>query len=331
MDDASFLVCYYLTVYISGMPPFTPGDGCSHCPTGYLNCDSNGLCATSSLPPLVPDDSQPPTTIVRRVTGRSPTVGSLGGGTRMSIRGEGFSSNQHSGANEVYLQSGDSFIPCDVQAYYSTSTQIVCDTRPSPTGTDSTWFLVIRVRDRPEDEWEDVPCNNCRFFYRYYLTPIIESIEPSAGQPSSLVNVFGRIFTVAFDDTPEDPPADIITRLTVGNRLCNHVDENGELYWAQLTSARRGIVACLTNTTNIIDSMNVSLTLEERGSSFIPLNRYIVGIDNQLRPYSYQTHADILSVSPGRGSLEGGTTITVTTSVDLDNYKEDDVQVSVGG
>ena len=46
---------------------------------------------------------------------------------------------------------------------------------------------------------------------------------------ASLVNVFGRIFTVAFDDTPEDPPADIITRLTVGNRLCNHVDENGEL------------------------------------------------------------------------------------------------------
>ena len=49
MDDASFLVCYYLTVYISGMPPFTPGDGCSRCPTGYLNCDSNGLCGTSQL------------------------------------------------------------------------------------------------------------------------------------------------------------------------------------------------------------------------------------------------------------------------------------------
>jgi hypothetical protein len=147
----------------------------------------------------------------------------------MSIRGEGFSSNQHSGANEVYLQSGDSFIPCDVQAYYSTSTQIVCDTRPSPTGADSTWFLVIRVRDRPEDEWEDVPCNNCRFLYRNNITPWIESIEPSAGQPSSLVNVFGRIFTVAFDDTPEDPPQYLISRVTVGNRLCNHLDEDGVL------------------------------------------------------------------------------------------------------
>ena len=47
--------------------------------------------------------------------------------------------------------------------------------------------------------------------------------------PASLITISGRIFTVAFDDTPEDPPLDVITRLTVGNRLCSHLDENGEL------------------------------------------------------------------------------------------------------
>ena len=46
---------------------------------------------------------------------------------------------------------------------------------------------------------------------------------------ASLVDVFGRIFTVAFDDTPEDLPIDVISRLTVGNRLCNHVNDDGEL------------------------------------------------------------------------------------------------------
>ena len=46
---------------------------------------------------------------------------------------------------------------------------------------------------------------------------------------ASLLTISGRIFTVAFDDTPEDPPLDVITRVTVGNRLCNHLDENGEL------------------------------------------------------------------------------------------------------
>ena len=34
---------------------------------------------------------------------------------------------------------------------------------------------------------------------------------------------------------------------------------------------------------------------------------------------------------PDSGSVEGGTTITVSTSVDLSNYREDDVQVFVGG
>lgn len=66
-------------------------------------------------------------------------------------------------------------------------------------------------------------------------------------------------------------------------------------------------------------------------SSYIKLSEYIFGIDNRLRPYSYQTHADILRVSPATGSVEGGTTITVETSVNLDSYNTDDVKVYVGG
>ena len=44
MDGALFVVCYYLTVYISGMPPFTPGESCGSCPPDYTTCDGNGLC-----------------------------------------------------------------------------------------------------------------------------------------------------------------------------------------------------------------------------------------------------------------------------------------------
>jgi hypothetical protein len=128
-DNASFLVCYYLTVYIAGMPPFTPGDMCTRCPEGYSICDTNGLCATSTSPPAVPDDTTPPPTITRRVTGRAPGAGSIGGGSRVSFFGTGFSGDQHTGANELYLISGDTVVPCDVQTYYSTASQIVCDTR----------------------------------------------------------------------------------------------------------------------------------------------------------------------------------------------------------
>ena len=41
--------------------------------------------------------------------------------------------------------------------------------------------------------------------------------------------------------------------------------------------------------------------------------------------------ADILNVVPASGSIEGGTTITVTTSVNLNNYRADEVEVYVGG
>ena len=46
---------------------------------------------------------------------------------------------------------------------------------------------------------------------------------------ASLLKISGRIFTVAFDDTPEDPPYDVITRVLVGGRLCSHLDDDGEL------------------------------------------------------------------------------------------------------
>ena len=46
---------------------------------------------------------------------------------------------------------------------------------------------------------------------------------------ASLLNINGRIFTVSFDDTFEDPPIDIITRLLVGGRLCDHLNDDGNL------------------------------------------------------------------------------------------------------
>lgn len=43
-DAVQFLVCYYLTVFIAGQPPFSPGEQCSGCPDGHPFCDMNGLC-----------------------------------------------------------------------------------------------------------------------------------------------------------------------------------------------------------------------------------------------------------------------------------------------
>ena len=57
----------------------------------------------------------------------------------------------------------------------------------------------------------------------------MQCIKSMCVSAASLLNIYGRIFTVSFDDTFEDPPVDIITRLLVGGRLCDHVNETGEL------------------------------------------------------------------------------------------------------
>ena len=42
-------------------------------------------------------------------------------------------------------------------------------------------------------------------------------------------------------------------------------------------------------------------------------------------------YPEILNVEPEMGSVGGGTTITVSTSVDLNSYRPEEVQVYVGG
>ena len=42
-------------------------------------------------------------------------------------------------------------------------------------------------------------------------------------------------------------------------------------------------------------------------------------------------YPEILNVEPEMGSVGGGTTITVSTSVDVSSYRPEEVQVYVGG
>ena len=70
----------------------------------------------------------------------SPSVGSLAGGTRITISGEGFSSDPFnsptdstaSKGNRVILESNSHSLSCDTVDYSSNSIQIVCVTQNSP-------------------------------------------------------------------------------------------------------------------------------------------------------------------------------------------------------
>lgn len=153
------------------------------------------------------------------------------------------------------------------------STIAPCRPSPNGDARAWSLIVRVRDGEGAEWEEVDTLCNTC-FQQRNNWTPWLEALEPYAGEPckyhiqltnllenhwireamnqkttepqrtimnftlfpptASLITISGRIFTIAFDDTPEDPPLDVITRVTVGNRLCNHVNEDGNL-WAKLT------------------------------------------------------------------------------------------------
>ena len=45
---------------------------------------------------------------------------------------------------------------------------------------------------------------------------------------------------------------------------------------------------------SVIDSHNVTAILGRRGTAYVSLGDHLVGLDNNLRPYHFQTHAGML-------------------------------------
>jgi hypothetical protein len=71
------------------------------------------------------------------VTAVNPSYGSLAGGTRMVIRGSGFSASTNSAGNRVLI--GEKY-SCDPIPLHSTVNQIICKTRPALEGYYKTYW-----------------------------------------------------------------------------------------------------------------------------------------------------------------------------------------------
>jgi hypothetical protein len=65
------------------------------------------------------------------ISGVNPTQGSLAGGTRLVVRGSGFSSNTNAAGNVVFIGTN---YRCDPIPLHSTVNQIICKTRSALTG-----------------------------------------------------------------------------------------------------------------------------------------------------------------------------------------------------
>lgn len=165
-----------------------------------------------------------------RVTDITPTSGSLLGATRLTIRGYGFAQDQFNHfqnelGNNVSLVSFSRahVVPCDVIPYYTTPSQIVCTTRPSPTGED-----IYNIRVAVDGKWlhssdQGAYCGSeCVYKFTKAMTPTITSITPRYGLPGTLLTLRGRIITDQVMETEgSDPSTPFLDRVYAGTSLCD--------------------------------------------------------------------------------------------------------------
>jgi hypothetical protein len=141
------------------------------------------------------------------ITAVNPSRGSMAGGTRMVIRGSGFSSNTGGIGNVVYI--GNKY-RCDPVILHCTVNQIICKTRPAMEGYGPmsmfednrafgvnirTGVLDVSVVVDGFDYSTCIPPSGkeCTFQYRtdWFHTPRIDSLNPKTVSTGSMLTITG--------------------------------------------------------------------------------------------------------------------------------------------
>ncbi|XP_077992871.1 fibrocystin-L-like [Glandiceps talaboti] len=271
-----------------------------------------------------------------QVSSISPTLGSVRGGSRLSISGSGFSENQfnfgpddaHLG-NIVFLKSTTETIECDVIKYYTTPETITCDTRRAKAGK---YTVQVAVDGKFIEDQGGSYCSDeddCKFSYTEDASPTVSSVSPSSGVPGTQLYVEGKIYTSRYYEGQEvsdedDDDSLSFLRSYLDNQECSLIDEDtDDVYGITLTSNEYGNFYCMPTGTTI-GSQNVTFLIDNYGRSWSLPAALHVSAYNKL--YLYQTHAEIYDVYPTTGSIEGGTYLTISG-----DYFDTDAEVYVGG
>lgn len=98
-------------------------------------------------------------------------------------------------------------------------------------------------------------------------------------------------------------------------------------YTKQISSA---LLCCDQFRSSPSGSHNVDLVSQSRGIALLANDR--LGVDaRNFERYLYQTHPEILSVSPREGSIRGGTLVTITGTGFYPDQLSDSLKVTIGG
>ncbi|KAK7084670.1 hypothetical protein SK128_002604 [Halocaridina rubra] len=247
-----------------------------------------------------------------RITSRNPYWMSDGGGTTLTISGEGFSEDQFSQfdptlGNKVVLMNEEDSIDCEVVRYLTNREKIVCSPgKKTNLYADDVYAIKVFVDGEEASGYLTVQ-------YARWYAPLVETVTPVWSLPGALVRFFGWVRTDRYkvmdvSDPLEDDPnsGTVLTKVFVGNVDCEMINAtSGELYGVL---EDRGLT-CLVTSKNI-GPMNGTMYVQERGASVV--GKWGVYVDSQDKLYQHHTYAGVDSVSPATGSPGGSTVITVT-------------------
>ncbi|XP_045717230.1 fibrocystin-L [Phyllostomus hastatus] len=262
--------------------------------------------------------------IIPKVTEVIPKYGSINGATRLTIKGEGFAqANQFNYGvddaelgNSVQLVSSFRSISCDVEKDASHSTQITCYTRAMP---EDSYTVRVSVDGVPVTENNTckghIHSHACSFYAKSFRTPTIRSITPLSGTPGTLITIQGRTFTDVYGSNTalsSNGRNVRILRVYIGGMPCELlIPQSDNLYGLKLDhpGGDMGSMVCKTTGT-YIGHHNVSFILDsDYGRSFPQKMAYFVSSLNKIS--MFQTYAEIIRISPSRGSIQGGTLLTI--------------------
>ncbi|XP_030054595.1 fibrocystin [Microcaecilia unicolor] len=245
-----------------------------------------------------------------------PEVGSIAGGTWITLTFDGLSSQQsdliyttNGSVPEVYLEHPDvPKIPCDVQPVLSDLSVIKCKTRTSQ--QEGLYSLEVIVNGRTVN----YTCNsNCMFKFSSDQTPVIYQVDPPSGVPGNVIQISGWIIsgryeTYEFDVEYINGPAILEAEGDRWLTVCSFVNKKTkEIYPIQMDRGHGTLHCCVEG--SYIGSQNVSLSIFNKGRSIVNKDAWLISAKQEL--FLYQTHPDIISVFPASGSLHGGTDLII--------------------
>eukprot|EP00798_Chlamydomonas_sp_ICE-L_P031254 gene31253-6400_t len=236
-------------------------------------------------------------------------------GSRVEIYGVGFSPNPYMGSNVVYIGP----YLCKVVTRLSTDRKISCTTSPDAVAGRYEVTVLVNNGDSVEAS------NSVRFDFYDRRAPSLAFIHPNAGPPGMDVSLYGYDKDDRIISQCQDSQVNCIRAINMGDNKCKVASSNRDFFqdypaFPRLLYGNKFQINCtMLDSSDLGDipgqvagSSNASVQF--RGSyqgSTSTISPYEYSTDAKGIPYMFQLYPIIHSVMPSRGSVAGGTIVTL--------------------